>query len=355
MESGIDILGIPRSKLGRTLDRLGVGRVHTNDVFAALHSCTADTSRLARLGPQKKRRLLESCLVEPVRLCSSMRPATSTPFTDAEKLLFTLRDSRLVEGVLLPQKSGRVSVCVSSQAGCGMGCRFCATAQLGFERHLSAGEIIGQVIQAAARCRQRGQRLSGVVFMGMGEPLQNYRALKPALEILLDHHGLMLAARNITVSTVGSVKGINQLAADFGGTVSLALSLVAGTQATRETVMPTAQHNPLAALKAACSEYPLPGARRYLLLEYPLLPGVNDTDEELEGVARFADGLNGVVNLIPFNPYPGAEFRSPTHEEIDSAWKRLTALGVKVTIRRPRGRNTHAACGQLARRNTVQA
>lgn len=346
----VDILGIPRHALGDYLQALEIGKVHTNDVFAALHTPGTRRHLLKRLGPQKLARLQQAAEMQPVTLVNAQTTSNvDASSNDAEKLLFRLHDGKMVEGVLLPQASGRVSFCVSSQAGCGMGCTFCATARLGFERNLTTGEIVGQVILAAERCHRRNQRLSSVVFMGMGEPLHNYRALNPALHILQDHHGLMLPARGLTVSTVGLVKEINRLAEDFAGSVSLALSLVAGTQATREEIVPAAKRYSLEDLKSACARYPLPGARRYLLIEYALLPGVNDTDEELEGVANFTQGLQAVVNLIPWNPFPGAPFSSPSEADIDRAWKRLNALGVKVTVRRPRGRRVYAACGQLAR------
>ena len=356
MDQRSDILGVPRAELSSLLERLDIGQAHANDVFAALHAMDARHADLSPLGPRKIQVLTEACNFHPVELVAQRQSEPDRhehpgPISAAEKLLFRLQDQRQVEGVLLPQPSGRVSFCVSSQAGCGMGCRFCATATLGFERHLTAGEIVGQVNLAAARCAERGQRLSAVVFMGMGEPLHNYAALKPALEVLRDHHGLMLPSRGLTVSTVGLIPQIDQLAADFGGAISLALSLVAGRQATRERIIPTAKRYPLSELKAACLRYPRPGAQRAILLEYALLPGVNDMPEELDGVAEFVRGLPSVINLIPFNPFPGAEFRSPTDREINEARDGLIARGVKVTVRRPRGRKMYAACGQLARQN----
>lgn len=226
-----------------------------------------------------------------------------------------------------------------------MGCGFCATATMGLVRGLTPGEIVAQV--RAAKERLGPRKLDNIVFMGMGEPLHHYDATTTAIRILTDHRGLMQAQRSISVSTVGLVPRIRRLAEDFDGRVQLAVSLNAGTDATRARLMPQAARWSLAQLKAALLDYPLPGSSRHLLLEYVLLAGVNDTADELAGVLDFCAGLRCVVNLIPWNPVVGADFRTPEPQSVDNAFRTLANAGVMATVRRPRGRDVGAACGQL--------
>ena len=180
----------------------------------------------------------------------------------------------------------------------------------------------------------------------MGEPLHAYSSVRDALRILLDTHGEALGSRQITVSTVGLLGRLQQLGDDFGGRVQLALSLHAGTDATRQRIVPSAKQASLAQLRQMLLDTPRP-KNRVFMIEYVLLPGVNDAEAEWDGVAAFVEGLPAIVNVIPFNPFPGAPFTPPTYEDIRRAWQALTSRGVRNAIRWPRGRDQQGACGQL--------
>ncbi|HMV66696.1 MAG TPA: 23S rRNA (adenine(2503)-C(2))-methyltransferase RlmN, partial [Myxococcota bacterium] len=261
-----------------------------------------------------------------------------------EKLVLALRDGARVESVLVPMPGGRTTLCVSTQVGCAMGCAFCATGTLGLGRHMAAGEIVAQVHAARASV---GRPISRLVFMGMGEPLHNCAATEAAVRVLLDDHGLCFGSKQITVSTVGLPDRMRQLAAAFGGRIQLALSLHAGTDAVRQQIVPMARKAPLSELRDVIRAWPLPGSRA-IMVEYVVLPGVNDGPGELDGVAWFMEGVRGVVNLIPYNPFPGGAFRSPEDDEVRAAFTGLRERGVLATIRWPRGRGAFGACGQLA-------
>jgi 23S rRNA (adenine2503-C2)-methyltransferase len=235
-----------------------------------------------------------------------------------------------------------------------MACAFCATARLGLARALTAAEIVGQIYAAAPRCLEAGRPLRNVVFMGMGEPLHHYENTRDALSILTDPGGLALAYDRITVSTVGLAPRIAQLGRDFGGRIQLALSLNAGTDATRKRIMPITERYDLARLREAVAAYPT-RPNRGVLVEYVLLRGVNDTPQELAALAEWARGLPVVVNLIPWNAFESADFEAPSSEDVDRAFATLVAHGVRVKVRLPRGRAAAAACGQLALNNPTAA
>jgi 23S rRNA (adenine2503-C2)-methyltransferase len=265
-----------------------------------------------------------------------------------EKVVFRLADGNRVEGVLLPGSANRVTLCLSSQVGCAMGCRFCATGTLGRTRDLTAGEIVAQVYAARDRLAAEGagKELSHLVFMGMGEPLHAYRSVRDALYVLFDPHGTPFRRRHVTVSTVGLVDRMARLLEDFDGALQLALSLHAGTDATRRRIIPTATGTSMAQLREAALAYESRRNRR-LMVEMVVLPGVNDTEEELDGLADWMHGLRGIVNLIPFNPFPGAPFRTPSEVEVRAMFSGLRERGVPVSVRWPRGRDVSGACGQL--------
>jgi len=332
---------MPMNALRPLLDQLGIGEHHAGRVFGGLHRRGLALADIPDLG-RHAATLAGVSWVPPVQVVDR-HPSPE----GSERLVFGLHDGARVEGVLLPSHYGdRATLCLSSQVGCAMACRFCATGTLGLTRQLLAGEIVGQVHRARSLLADQGRRLTHLVFMGMGEPLHNAAAVGDALDVLLDAHGLPFAQRNVTVSTVGLLRPLRGLAERFGGKLQLALSLHAGTDATRRAILPVARTVSLAQLKAALLAHPFPGQQK-LMLEYVVLPGVNDTDEEVEGLAAFVEGLPAVVNLIPFNPFPGAPFRSPDADEIRSLWKRLKARGIPNTVRWPRGREAQGACGQL--------
>jgi 23S rRNA (adenine2503-C2)-methyltransferase len=262
---------------------------------------------------------------------------------DTRKLLFTLDERAAIESVLIPDPP-RLTLCISSQAGCGMGCTFCATARLGLLRNLSAVEIVGQVLAAQAQLRD-GERITNIVFMGMGEPLANYDALIEAIELLTAEWGMGFSARRLTVSTVGLVPAMHKLVHDTA--VNLAVSLTATTDAVRQRLMPINRRYPLETLLAMCRALPIPQRRR-ITFEYVMLAGINDAPDDAQRLARLLRGIRAKVNLIPFNPFPDAGFRCTPMPAIVRFQESLLSQGVNATIRRSRGRDIQAACGQLA-------
>jgi len=283
------------------------------------------------------------------RLATALPPAL-TPVDqrladggDTTKWVFALEDGSRIETVLMAYPD-RVTVCVSTQAGCAMGCQFCATGQAGFTRHLSAGEIVEQVVVAARAARPR--RLSNVVFMGMGEPLANYDRTWAAVERL--HGDLGLSARHLTISTVGVVPGIRRLAGETLP-VNLAVSLHAANDSLRDELVPLNRRYPLAVLAEACEQYVTASGRR-LSFEWALIDGVNDRPSDAGELARLARPLRAHVNLIPLNPTPGYAVRGTPAATVARFRDRLDSLGVNATVRATRGTEIDAACGQLAAR-----
>jgi 23S rRNA (adenine2503-C2)-methyltransferase len=259
------------------------------------------------------------------------------------KFLFGLADGASIESVLIPDGK-RLTLCISSQVGCGLGCVFCATALMGLKRNLRASEIVDQILEAS-RTLNAGQRITNVVMMGMGEPLANYQQVLKALEIMTDAgSGLGISPRRITVSTVGLVPRIRRLMEET--TVNLAVSLHATTDDLRSQMMPINRKYPLAELIECCRTLPLPNRRR-ITFEYVLLRGVNDTPEDAARLAKLLSGLRCKINLIPFNPHPGSPFQRPSREEVERFQGALQARGYQVNVREPRGDDIQAACGQL--------
>lgn len=263
------------------------------------------------------------------------------------KWLFRAPDGAAIEAVLMGYPR-RATLCISSQAGCALGCTFCATGQFGFERHLDAGEIFAQVAYAQAFLRQIGMpgtpdHLTNVVFMGMGEPLANYDRVREAIRRMIEVMGL--SARSITVSTVGIVPGIKRLAEE-PWPVSLAVSLHAGDDELRSTLVPINRRYPLAELEAAAAGF-FEMKRRRLSIEWTMMDGVNDTADQAVKLAAIARRLHAHVNLIALNPTPLTHERASSGTAIEAFARELGGRGVNVTVRDTRGRNIDAACGQL--------
>jgi len=288
-----------------------------------------------------------------------MLPAALTPITESVadggetiKFLSHIDGDYQVETVLMMYQ-GRATVCVSSQAGCAMGCGFCATGQAGFDRHLTAGEIVEQVVEAAARARRLERRLSNVVFMGMGEPLANEGPVWAAIERI--HGDIGLSARHITVSTVGVVPGIRKLATR-PLPVTLALSLHAANDALRETLVPLNRRYPIDMLVNACQEFVSSHGRR-LSFEWAMIDGVNDHPSDAAELAALCRRLqpSAHVNLIPLNPTPGWPTKATPGPKVREFRERLETLGATATVRRNRGTDIDAACGQLAARTRAES
>ncbi len=259
------------------------------------------------------------------------------------KHLWKLEDGELIESVLIPTQS-RLTLCISSQAGCAMACTFCATGWAGYRRQLTTGEIVAQFRGARAWARENGYGdISNIVFMGMGEPLVNRKAVIPTLGILNKGYGL--GARRITVSTVGIVPGILEMAA-MPEQYKLAVSIHAPTHELRQQLIPVEKKYPLPDLLDALREFDAAGGKR-ITFEYVMIDGVNDSLEVADQLARVVGEFTSFVNLIPFNPIPGTDWRPTPPQQLRAFSSRLEARGISVFVREPRGRDIAAACGQL--------
>lgn len=315
-------------------------------VWLGLYQQLADVNDLTVL-PKGLRARLDAELPSNLTLVTER----TSDAGDTVKQLWALEGGAQVETVLMLYP-GRATVCASSQAGCAMGCGFCATGQAGFTRHLGTGEIVEQVVRAAQRAKQLGRRLSNVVFMGMGEPLANEERVWAAVERL--HGDLGLSARSITISTVGIVPGIAKLASR-PLPVNLAVSLHAANDGLRDELVPINRRYPLGAVLDACSSY-LRAKHRRLSFEWALIDGVNDRDADAAELAALCRRLplRPHVNLIPLNPTPGWPTRGSPPARVRAFRDRLVGLGVNATVRRNRGTDIAAACGQLAASQPVR-
>ncbi len=280
-----------------------------------------------------------------------VQDAVRSPDGDTEKVLLKNRDGASIETVLMRQPAGsgafRNTLCLSSQVGCAVGCPFCATGQSGWFRNLSAGEIVEQVLYWARVLDQRGERVHNLVYMGMGEPLGNYANVWKSIRILNDHDGFGLGARHMTLSTSGIAPRIERMA-DEGIQVNLAVSLHAAENSLRDELVPINKRYPLEQLMDACRLY-LDRTNRRITFEYVLLRDVNDARPQALQLANLVKGMLCHVNLIPLNPEPSSRYSPPTSESIDAFADVLRYQGLPVTVRRERGQEIAAACGQLYR------
>ena len=336
-------MGDVRTRYDFELDELAALLVEeptyrVSQVFDGLHGGFRTPAELTNV-PLELRSSLETQLPSALRV----EQMTTSDESATTKWAFRLHDGAVIETVLMAYRN-RVTVCVSSQAGCAMGCTFCATGQGGFGRHLSTGEIIEQVVLAARAAQPR--RLSNIVFMGMGEPLANYDRVLSAVRRI--NGPLGIGARKMTISTVGVVPGIRRLA-DEDLEVGLAVSLHAANDAKRDTLVPLNRRYPLGQLADACEAY-VDATHRRLSFEWALIDGVNDTATDVSELAAYARALRAHVNLIPLNPTPGYLVRGSTPERVKAFAAELSDEGVTVTVRNTRGREIDAACGQLASR-----
>lgn len=340
-----DLYGLTRSELGARVESWGLSSVHAARIWRYLYwECAESLEAMIELPAKVRARLAADASLRP--LPAARETCSSDGFT--RKFLLGLEDGRMIETVLM-RFTGRTTACVSSQAGCAMGCVFCATGQMGFERHLTAGEIVAQAVhvQRIMRTAREPHRLRNVVLMGQGEPLHNYDAVMKAVDIMRDPNGLSLGAERITLSTVGVVPGIRRLAAERRP-VHLAVSLHAATQQERAALVPVAKKWPLDQLIDACRDYSTQTGRR-IFYEWTLIEGRNDSPEEARAVGRLLRGLPAQVNLIPLNPTAGY-VGTPSAPDSARRFQRILAeeFSLPSTVRQRRGIDIAAGCGQLA-------
>ncbi len=299
-----------------------------------------DPGKMTNLPLSLRERLEQEVTIELLHTVATQCSADG----NTVKLLFRLPDGEQVETVLMSYDD-RQTLCISSQVGCAMGCVFCATGHMGFRRHLSAGEIVAQVLFFDRELRQRAETLTNIVFMGMGEPLHNYDATLEAVRRLIDPDGFGMGARRITISTVGMVPQIRRLAGEELQ-VGLAISLHAATDEKRRLLVPAARRWTLTELMQACAEYTA-GTGRRVTFEWALIHGENDTPEQAHELGRLVSGLLCHVNLIPLNPTTGYEGAKPDRHRVQRFHAILGGYGVPTTVRIRRGIDIQAGCGQL--------
>lgn len=276
---------------------------------------------------------------------SSLEPETVEEGVDGtRKYLFNLGDGNAVESVLIPDE-GRNTLCISSQAGCAMGCEFCLTGTYKLTRNLTTAEIVNQIMAVRRDVRQIGEEIRNIVMMGMGEPLHNLDNVIPAIQIMIDGNGLQLSNRRVTVSTCGLVPEMKRLGQEIPN-VNLAVSLNATTDELRDRIMPINRRYPIRELLDTCREFPLPG-RRKVTFEYVMIGGMNDTLDDAKRLLRLINDIPNKVNLIPFNEHEGCDFKAPTQASVDAFHKYLIDRHVTVITRSSRGDDISAACGQL--------
>ena len=336
----LDIRSMYRQELEELLGSLGQPRFRAKQIFSWLHkAAVTDFAEMTDIPKSLRESLSEKCYIagaEPVRRLESQLDETV-------KYLYRLHDGETVESVLMKYEHG-YTVCISTQVGCRMGCKFCASGLLGKKRDLSASEMLAQITAAE---KDRNIRVSNVVMMGMGEPLDNFEQSVRFLRLVSDDDGLNIGLRHISLSTSGLAPKIKELA-EYRFPITVSVSLHAPNDELRKKIMPVAKAYPLSELMSACREYQRATTRR-ISFEYALMSGVNDTDECAAQLADITRGIMSHINLIPANPVRENEFEKPDRKKILHFKQRLEEHGLNATVRRTLGADIEASCGQLRR------
>ena len=309
--------------------------------------CCDDFDAMTNLAKEFRARLKDLAYIKAPSIIREHKSADGT-----RKWLFDVGNGNAVEAVFIPEDD-RGTLCISTQAGCAMGCLFCSTGKQGFNRNLTTGEIVGQLWTAERELRREAgitdpndRVISNVVLMGMGEPLQNLDNVIPALRIFLDDNGYGLSRRRVTVSTSGLVRQMDKLGEAVP--VALAVSLHAPDDALRDKLMPVNKKHPLEELLAACRRYLKVAPRDFITFEYLLMGGINDAPEQARALVKLVKTVPCKFNLIPFNPFPDSDLKQPEREKVLAFAKILNDAGIVTTVRKTRGDDIAAACGQLA-------
>ena len=350
MTTPVNLLDFDLEGLAAYCETLGEKRFRATQLFRWIHQRgVADFSQMSDLAKSLREKLAGKAQVAALPVISQHESADGTI-----KWLFDVGGGNAIEGVFIPEDD-RGTLCVSSQAGCAVGCRFCSTGHQGFSRNLTTAEIVAQLWFAEHFLRRHLKTeervISNVVMMGMGEPLQNYDRLVPALRTMLDDHGYGLSRRRVTVSTSGVVPMIERLARDCP--VALAVSLHAPTDELRSHLVPLNRKYPIDELLRTCTAYLAAAPRDFITFEYCMLDGVNDQPEHAQALIALmrrhgADGLRAKFNLIPFNPFPQSGLTRSPMARVLAFGKLLNDAGIVTTVRKTRGDDIDAACGQLA-------
>ncbi|WP_052401885.1 23S rRNA (adenine(2503)-C(2))-methyltransferase RlmN [Muricoccus aerilatus] len=342
-----DLVGLTREELAAEMLLIGEKPFRAKQLWHWIyHQGTRDFAAMSSIAKPLQAKLAERFTIGRPEITTEQ---TSTDAT--RKWLFRMRDGQQVETVYIPDDD-RGAVCISTQVGCTLSCRFCHTGTQKLVRNLSAAEIVGQFMAARDSYgewptpqSEAPRLLSNIVVMGMGEPLYNYEATAKALRIAMDNEGIALSRRRITLSTSGVVPMMDRAGAELG--VNLAVSLHAVTNELRDEIVPLNRKYPIEELLAACHRYPGASNARRITFEYVMLDGINDSDAEARELIRLLDGLPAKINLIPFNPWPGSPYATSKRARIERFAAILNEAGLSSPVRRPRGRDIAAACGQL--------
>ena len=341
MTAMTNIAELELSQLEVVLEDLGAKPYHARQMYRWLYRRgITDFGQMTDLSVPLRQRLEAMAVVQGPTLAERLRSTDGT-----EKFLIAMHDGRHVESVFIPD-TPRQTLCISTQVGCAMHCAFCLTGKMGLLRNLSAGEIVGQVRLLAHAIGLVGSRFN-IVLMGMGEPLHNYDATMKALRMLTDKNGFAVEPGWITLSTIGVPHALERLSKE-PLVPNLAVSLHAATEELRAELVPVNHKYKLADVVEACRQFPV-GRRRRITFEYTLLDGVNDSADDAVGLARLLAGFQSKakVNVIPLNEAPGIPYRRPSDDQVDRFARRLSHHGVTVSVRKSRGRDIRAACGQL--------
>jgi 23S rRNA (adenine2503-C2)-methyltransferase len=340
----LNLIGLSREELTEAVVKVGAEKFRAKQIWQAIYTHgKTEFAQMSTIAKPQQKMFAEHFVIE--------RPGIDRALTSEDgtrKWLLKFSDNNKIETVHIPEED-RGALCVSSQVGCTLTCTFCHTGTMKLVRNLTAGEIVGQVMIARDALGQwpatPDTTLTNIVMMGMGEPLYNYEQVKKALLIIMDPEGLSISKRRITLSTSGVIPKIEQTGKELG--VNLAISLHAVRDELRDEIVPINKKYPIADLLEACRNYPAASNARRITFEYVMLKGVNDTDADAHELVRLLTGIHAKVNLIPFNPWPGAPYECSSNNRIHKFAEILNDAGYSSPVRTPRGRDIFAACGQL--------
>jgi 23S rRNA (adenine2503-C2)-methyltransferase len=352
-----DIAGVELPELEQALHALGHPRFHARQIFQWIHKrAVSDFALMSDLSRELRSTLADCFDIDTPAVVRREQSSDGTA-----KFLLALGDGKRIETVCIPENpaephnpadADRVTFCVSTQVGCAMRCAFCLTGKMGIDRNLTAGEIVGQVRVLVRELNLPDHRFN-IVLMGMGEPLHNYEATMKALRILADEHGMGVSPRRVTLSTVGVLPALERLATE-PVMPNLAISLHATTEEQRDLLVPINRKYSIEELLNACRRFPLKRRER-ITFEYVMLKDVNDTPEDARRLVRLLTGIKGKVNLLPLNEAAGIPFERPSDAAVSRFARILSERGVTVSVRKSRGRDIRAACGQLITESSREA
>lgn len=339
------IIGLTREELTTKLKELGMEAFRAKQIWHWVYAKgVTDFGEMTTIAKKQQQQLAEHFTVHRPGIAKELKS-----FDETRKWLLEFKDGNKVETVFIPEED-RGALCVSSQVGCTLSCSFCHTGTMKLVRNLTAEEIIGQVLIARDGLNEWGKNrdegiFTNIVFMGMGEPLYNYDEVARAIKIIMDNEGIAISKRKITLSTSGVVPMIEKCGAELG--VNLAISLHAVRDDLRNELVPLNKKYPIKELLESCRNYPGVSNARRITFEYVMLKGVNDTDADAKELCRLLQGIHAKVNLIPWNPWPGAKYETSSNNRIHAFARIVNAAGFSAPVRATRGQDIFAACGQL--------